>query len=229
MGQDAWYIVFKSDQLRELLGSYNFYVGATWCPKLTVDYQKKAKKFVVQKRPLGFDEGAGSESKRLKVALDTQVAENKRMKEEVFKLRTSPIDGLLQEKMTNQTSEFAKREEELKSSIAVLEEDKKQKIKEKRAMRSLMEQAGLGNGKDLDELVEATVMSLEDEKGGEVEHSRKVAEGKEKELGEKKTKDGEEGAQSKEMAELCKKAEEIVALLLAGVSLAEAFKQIDHN
>ena len=43
------------------------------------------------------------------------------------------------------------------------------------------------------------------------------------------TKDGEEGAQSKEMAELCKKAEEIVALLLAGVSLAEAFKQIDHN
>ena len=229
MGQDAWYIFFKSDQLRELLGSYNFYVGATWCPNLTVDYQKKAKKLVVQKRPLGFDEGAGSESKRLKVALDTQVAENKRMKEEVFKLRTSPIDGLLQEKMTNQTSEFAKREEELKSSIAVLEEDKKQKIKEKRAMRSLMEQAGLGNGKDLDELVEATVMSLEDEKGREAEHSRKVAEGKEKELGEKKTKDGEEGAQSKEMAELCKKAEEIVALLLAGVSLAEAFKQIDHN
>ena len=222
MGQDAWYIVFKSDQLRELLGPYNFYVGATWCPKLTVDYQKKAKKFVVQKRPLGFDEGAGSESKRLKIALDTQVAENKRMKEEVFKLRTSPIDGLLQEKMTNQTSEFAKREEELKSSIAVLEEDKKQKIKEVRAMRSLMEQAGLGNGKDLDELVEATVMSLEDEKGGEVEHSRK-------ELGEKKTKDGEEGAQSKEMAELCKKAEEIVALLLAGVSLPEAFKQNDHN
>ena len=145
MGQDAWYIVFKSDQLRELLGPYNFYVGATWCPKLTVDYQKKAKK-LVQKRPLGFDEGAGSESKRLKVALDTQVAENKRMKEEVFKLRTSPIDGLLQERMTKQTREFAKREEELKSSIAVLEEDKKQKVKEVRAMRSLLEQVGLGNG-----------------------------------------------------------------------------------
>ena len=225
MGQDAWYIVFKSDQLRELLGPYNFYVGATWCPKLTVDYQKKAKKFVVQKRPLGFDEGAGSESKRLKVALDTQVAENKRMKEEVFKLRTSPIDGLLQEKMTNQTSEFAKREEELKSSIAVLEEDNKQKIKEKRAMRSLMEQAGLGNGKDLDELVEATVMSLEDEKGGEDEHSRKVAEGKEKELGEEKTKEGEAGVQSKEMAEqLCKNGEAALALLM---SVAAAIKQND--
>ena len=52
---------------------------------------------------------------------------------------------------------------------------------------------------------------------------------RQKELGDGKTKDGEEGAQSKEMAELCKKAEEIVALLLAGVSLAEAFKQIDHN
>ena len=96
-------------------------------------------------------------------------------------------------------------------------------------MRSLLEQVGLGSGTDLDLMVEATAMSLEDEKGGEAEHSRKVAEGKEKELGEEMTKDGEEGAKGKEMAELCKKAEEIVALLLAGVSLAEAFKQIDHN
>ena len=184
-----------------------------------MDYQRRAKKEVVQKRPLSIDEGAGSESKRLKVALDTQEAENRRMQGEVIKLRKSPIVGLLQDKMIKQTREFAKREKELKSSIAVLEEDKKQKVKEVKAMRSLLEQMGHGSGPDLDLLVEATAMSLEDEKGGEDEHSRKVAEGKEKELGEEKTKEGEAEAQSKEMAEqLC------CALLM---SVATAIKQND--
>ena len=159
-GQTAWYIYFKADHLRELLGSYNFFVGATWCPNLTVDYQRKAKKEVLQKRPLSADEGAGSESKRLKVALDTQVAENSRMQGEVFKLRTSPTVGLLQEKIAKQAREFARREKEMKSSIACLEDDMKQKVKEVKALRSLLEQAGLGSGTDLDQLVKATAMSL---------------------------------------------------------------------
>ena len=169
-----------------------------------MDYHRKARKEVVQKRALSIDEGAGSETKRLKVALDTEVAENRRMRGEVLELRTSPMVKLMQDKMIQQAREFAERENELKSSIAVLEEEKKQKVKEVKAMRSLLEQMGHGSGPDLDLLVEATAMSLEDEKGGEDEHSRKVAEGKEKELGEEKTKEGEAEAQSKEMAEqLC--------------------------
>ena len=224
-GKTGYYICFKSDHLSEMLGSYSFSVGATRCPKLTVDYHRKARKEVVQKRPLSIDEGAGSETKRLKVALDTEVAENRRMQGEVLKLRKSPIVELLQDKMIKQAREFAEREKELKSSIAVLEEEKKQKVKEVKAMRSLLEQVGLGSGHDLDQLVEATAMSLEDEKGGEDEHSRKVAEGKEKELGEEKTKEGEAGAQNKEMAEqLCKNGEAALALLM---SVAAAIKQND--
>ena len=224
-GKTGWYICFKSDHLSEMLGSYSFPVGATRCPKLTVDYHRKARKEVVQKRALSIDEGAGSETKRLKVALDTEVAENRRMQGEVLKLRKSPIVELLQDKMIKQAREFAEREKELKSSIAVLEEEKKQKVKEVKAMRSLLEQVGLGSGQDLDQLVEATAMSLEDEKGGEDEHSRKVEEGKEKELGEEKTKEGEAGAQNKEMAEAA------LALLMsvAAAAAAAAKKQNDLN
>ena len=91
-GKTGYYICFKSDHLSEMLGSYSFSVGATRCPKLTVDYHRKAKKEVVQKRPLSIDEGAGSETKRLKVALDTEVAENRRMQGEVLELRKSVMD-----------------------------------------------------------------------------------------------------------------------------------------
>ena len=43
-GKTGYYICFKSDHLREMLGSYSFSVGATRCPKLTVDYHGEGRK-----------------------------------------------------------------------------------------------------------------------------------------------------------------------------------------
>ena len=116
--------------------------------------------------------------KRMRAVLDTNEEE---------KRRTSSQVGILQNRIARQVEQFDKREKQLQSRIAALEAEKRKKVKEEAAMRCLLEQAGLGSGEDLDLLVEAVVRSLEQK----VEGDENDAEVKEKEVLEKKLKEGE--------------------------------------
>ena len=86
----------------------------------------------------------------------------------------------MQNSLARQEEQFAESEKELQSCIAALEAEKRKKVKEAAAMRSLLEQAGLGSGEELDLLVEGVVRSLEQEVEGE-ENDAEVKENKSKE------------------------------------------------
>jgi len=184
---DGWFCYFKSDNLEKLLGTYDMYVGSTICPNLTVDYKKEERSEFIKKRPLNNSGSTNSEEKRMRVTLDNTEAENRSMRERLQKVRTSPQLAILHNRLASQEEQFAEREKQLLARIAALEADKRKKVKEAAAMRSLLEQAGLGSGEELDLLVEGVVRSLEQE----VEGEENDAEVKEKEVLENKSKEGE--------------------------------------
>ena len=163
------------------------YVGSTICPNLTVDYKKEERSEFIKKRPLSDSGSTNSEEKRMRVTLDNTEAENRSMRERLQKVRTSPQLAILHNRLASQEEQFAEREKQLLARIAALEADKRKKVKEAAAMRSLLEQAGLGSGEELDLLVEGVVRSLEQE----VEGEENDAEVKEKEVLENKSKEGE--------------------------------------
>ena len=64
---DGWYCYFKTDNIEELLGTPEMYVGATKCPYLKVDYKKEKNEFS-KKRPLS--DRTDSKHKRLKAYIN---------------------------------------------------------------------------------------------------------------------------------------------------------------
>ena len=145
-----WYACFKSEQIEKLKGSAVIFVGPRQC-SVVVDINKK-NSVVVEKRPLPEDgHTTTSETKRMKAALDKSTEENSRLHEDILKLRTDPQLGNLQQEVVRLQFENAK-----------LEAERREMMKEGTAMKSLLEQQGLGSGDDLNTLVKSVVMSLEE-------------------------------------------------------------------
>ena len=119
------------------------YVSSTICPNLTVDYKKEERSEFIKKRPHSDSGSTNSEEKRMRVTLDNTEAENRSMRERLQKVRTSPQLAILHNSLASQEEQFAEREKQLLARIAALEADKRKKVKEAAAMRSLLEQTDL--------------------------------------------------------------------------------------
>ena len=103
------------------------------------------------------------ETKRMKAALDKSVEENIQLQKDLLELRRNPQLGILQQMVAH-----------LQSQNANLEAERREKMKEAIAMKSLLEGQGHGSGDELEELVKAAVMSLEEEKDGAGEKLKKT-------------------------------------------------------
>ena len=210
------YVCFKSEHLGKLKGSAVIFVGPTQC---LVEVDNNKKKFVeVEKRPIP-ENSQTIETKRMKAALDKSAEENIKFEKDLLELRRNPQLGILQQMVAH-----------LQSQNANLEAERREKMKEATAMKSLLEQQGLGSGDDLDTLVKSVAMSLEEgeeekDGAGEKVKQTKWDDAKEevaREAVEKKLEEEEEVAASsvKEGVEEEPKegAEALVKVFLAGLS-----------
>ena len=204
------YVCFKSEHLGKLKGSAVIFVGPTQC---LVEVDNNKKKFVeVEKRPIP-ENSQTIETKRMKAALDKSAEENIKFEKDLLELRRNPQLGILQQMVAH-----------LQSQNANLEAERREKMKEATAMKSLLEQQGLGSGDDLDTLVKSVAMSLEEGEEEKVKQT-KWDDAKEEvasEAVEKKLEEEEEVAASsvKEGVEEEPKegAEALVKVFLAGLS-----------
>ena len=204
------YVCFKSEHLGKLKGSAVIFVGPTQC---LVEVDNNKKKFVeVEKRPIP-ENSQTIETKRMKAALDKSAEENIKFEKDLLELRRNPQLGILQQMVAH-----------LQSQNANLEAERREKMKEATAMKSLLEQQGHGSGDDLDKLVKSVAMSLEEGEEEKVKQT-KWDDAKEEvasEAVEKKLEEEEEVAASsvKEGVEEEPKegAEALVKVFLAGLS-----------
>ena len=142
--------VFKSEHIEKLKGSAVIFVSPRQC-SVVVDINKK-NSVVVEKRPMPENgHTTTSETKRMKAALDKSTEENSRLHKDLLKLRTDPQLGNLQQMVVCLQFENAK-----------LEAERREMMKEGTAMKSLLEQQGLGSGDDLNTLVKFVAMSREE-------------------------------------------------------------------
>ena len=204
------YVCFKSEHLGKLKGSAVIFVGPTQC---LVEVDNNKKKFVeVEKRPIP-ENSQTIETKRMKAALDKSAEENIKFEKDLLELRRNPQLGILQQMVAH-----------LQSQNANLEAERREKMKEATAMKSLLEQQGLGSGDDLDTLVKSVAMSLEEGEEEKVKQTKwdDAKEEVAREAIEKKLEEEEEVAASsvKEGVEEEPKegAEALVKVFLAGLS-----------
>ena len=204
------YVCFKSEHLGKLKGSAVIFVGPTQC---LVEVDNNKKKFVeVEKRPIP-ENSQTIETKRMKAALDKSAEENIKFEKDLLELRRNPQLGILQQMVAH-----------LQSQNANLEAERREKMKEATAMKSLLEQQGLGSGDDLDTLVKSVAMSLEEGEEEKVKQTKwdDAKEEVAREAVEKKLEEEEEVAASsvKEGVEEGPKqvAEALVKVFLAGLS-----------
>ena len=204
------YVCFKSEHLGKLKGSAVIFVGPTQC---LVEVDNNKKKFVeVEKRPIP-ENSQTIETKRMKAALDKSAEENIKFEKDLLELRRNPQLGILQQMVAH-----------LQSQNANLEAERREKMKEATAMKSLLEQQGLGSGDDLDTLVKSVAMSLEEGEEEKVKQTKwdDAKEEVAREAVEKKLEEEEEVAASsvKEGVEEEPKegAEALVKVFLAGLS-----------
>ena len=203
------YVCFKSEHLGKLKGSAVIFVGPTQC---LVEVDNNKKKFVeVEKRPIP-ENSQTIETKRMKAALDKSAEENIKFEKDLLELRRNPQLGILQQMVAH-----------LQSQNANLEAERREKMKEATAMKSLLEQQGLGSGDDLDTLVKSVAMSLEEGEEEKVKQTKwdDAKEEVAREAVEKKLEEEEEVAASsvKEGVEEEPKegAEALVKVFLAGL------------
>ena len=204
------YVCFKSEHLGKLKGSAVIFVGPTQC---LVEVDNNKKKFVeVEKRPIP-ENSQTIETKRMKAALDKSAEENIKFEKDLLELRRNPQLGILQQMVAH-----------LQSQNANLEAERREKMKEATAMKSLLEQQGHGSGDDLDKLVKSVAMSLEEGEEEKVKQTKwdDAKEEVAREAVEKKLEEEEEVAASsvKEGVEEEPKegAEALVKVFLAGLS-----------
>ena len=182
-----------------------------WETSYNVDNKKK-KCVEVEKRPMP-ENSQTIETKRMKAALDKSVEENIQLQKDLLELRRNPQLGILQQMVAH-----------LQSQNANLEAERKEKMKEATAMKSLLEQQGHGSGDDLDKLVKSVAMSLEEGEEEKVKQTKwdDAKEEVAREAVEKKLEEEEEVAASsvKEGVEEGPKegAEALVKVFLAGLS-----------
>ena len=166
----------------------------------------------VEKRPMP-ENSQTIETKRMKAALDKSVEENIQLQKDLLELRRNPQLGILQQMVAH-----------LQSQNANLEAERREKMKEATAMKSLLEQQGHGSGDDLDKLVKSVAMSLEEGEEEKVKQTKwdDAKEEVAREAVEKKLEEEEEVAASsvKEGVEEEPKegAEALVKVFLAGLS-----------
>ena len=203
------YVCFKSEHLGKLKGSAVIFVGPTQC---LVEVDNNKKKFVeVEKRPIP-ENSQTIETKRMKAALDKSAEENIKFEKDLLELRRNPQLGILQQMVAH-----------LQSQNANLEAERREKMKEVTAMKSLLEQQGHGSGDDLDKLVKSVAMSLEEGEEEKVKQTKwdDAKEEVAREAVEKKLEEEEEVAASsvKEGVEEEPKegAEALVKVFLAGL------------
>ena len=206
----SWFVYFKSEHLQEVIGPAVIFVGERKCV-VNVGYNKN-KRLEVERR-LMPENSQTSQTKRMKVALDKTADENIKLRKDLLELRTNPQAGISQQMVVH-----------LQSQIENLEAERREKMKEATAMKSLLEQQGLGSGDDLDTLVKSVAMSLEEGEEEKVKQT-KWDDAKEEvasEAVEKKLEEEEEVAASsvKEGVEEEPKegAEALVKVFLAGLS-----------
>ena len=204
------YVCFKSEHLGKLKGSAVIFVGPTQC---LVEVDNNKKKFVeVEKRPIP-ENSQTIETKRMKAALDKSAEENIKFEKDLLELRRNPQLGILQQMVAH-----------LQSQNANLEAERREKMKEATAMKSLLEQQGHGSGDDLDKLVKSVAMSLEEGEEEKVKQTKwdDAKEEVAREAVEKKLEEEEEVAASsvKEGVEEGPKEgpEALVKVFLAGLS-----------
>ena len=210
----SWFVYFKSEHLEKVKGVAVIFVAERKCV-VNFGYNKN-KRLQVEKR-LMPENSQTSQTKRMKAALDKTADENIKLQKDLLELRTNPQVGILQQMVVH-----------LQSQIENLEAERREKMKEAIAMKSLLEGQGHGSGDELDELVKAAVMSLEEEEedgAGEKMKKTKRDAGKEedaREAIEKKVEEEDEVAASsvKEGVEEEPKegAEARLKVFLAGLS-----------
>ena len=156
----SWFVYFKSEHLEKVIGPAVIFVAERKCG-VNFGYNKN-KRLQVEKR-LMPENSQTSQTKRMKAALDKTADENIKLQKDLLELRTNPQVGILQQMVVH-----------LQSQIENLEAERREKMKEAIAMKSLLEGQGHGSGDELDELVKAAVMSLEEEKDGAGEKLKKT-------------------------------------------------------
>ena len=149
----GWFVCFKLADLERVKGEAVIFVGATRCAVKVDDNLKK--RADANKRVLPFN--SDSDTKRMKQSLDITAKENVQLQKTVLKLRTDPQVGFLQQRVAT----LEKIQKDLQSEISSLRAEKKEMVKEATAMKSLLEQQGLGG--DLDMLISAVVMSMDED------------------------------------------------------------------
>ena len=209
----SWFVYFKSEHLDKVIGPAVIFVAERKCG-VNFGYNKN-KRLQVEKR-LMPENSQTSQTKRMKAALDKTAEENIKLQKDLLELRTNPQAGISQQMVVH-----------LQSQIENLEAERREKMKEAIAMKSLLEGQGHGSGDELDELVKSAVMSLEEEEDGAGEKMKKTKRdaGKEedaREAIEKKVEEEDEVAASsvKEGVEEEPKegAEARLKVFLAGLS-----------
>ena len=156
----SWFVYFKSEHLEKVIGPAVIFVAERKCG-VNFGYNKN-KRLQVEKR-LMPENSQTSQTKRMKAALDKTADENIKLQKDLLELRTNPQVGILQQMVVH-----------LQSQIENLEAERREKMKEAIAMKSLLEGQGHGSGDELDELVKAAVMSLEEEEDGAGEKMKKT-------------------------------------------------------
>ena len=149
----GWFVCFKLADLERVKGEAVIFVGATKCAVKVDDNLKK--RADANKRVLPFN--SDSDTKRMKQSLDITAKENVQLQKTVLKLRTDPQVGFLQQRVAT----LEKIQKDLQSEISSLRAEKKEMVKQATAMKSLLEQQGLGG--DLDMLISAVVMSMDED------------------------------------------------------------------
>ena len=149
----GWFVCFKLADLERVKGEAVIFVGATKCAVKVDDNLKK--RADANKRVLPFN--SDSDTKRMKQSLDITAKENVQLQKTVLKLRTDPQVGFLQQRVAT----LEKIQKDLQSEIYSLRAEKKEMVKQATAMKSLLEQQGLGG--DLDMLISAVVMSMDED------------------------------------------------------------------
>ena len=156
----SWFVNFKSEHLEKVIGPAVIFVAERKCG-VNFGYNKN-KRLQVEKR-LMPENSQTSQTKRMKAALDKTAEENIKLQKDLLELRTNPQVGILQQMVVH-----------LQSQIENLEAERREKMKEAIAMKSLLEGQGHESGDELDELVKAAVMSLEEEEDGAGEKMKKT-------------------------------------------------------
>ena len=156
----SWFVYFKSEHLEKVIGPAVIFVAERKCG-VNFGYNKN-KRLQVEKR-LMPENSQTSQTKRMKAALDKTAEENIKLQKDLLELRTNPQVGILQQMVVH-----------LQSQIENLEAERREKMKEAIAMKSLLEGQGHGSGDELDELVKSAVMSLEEEEDGAGEKMKKT-------------------------------------------------------